>query len=151
MTTPSIVIAITAAALLGAASCQGAQVKDEAEDVKDAREDVQDAKQDVKEEQEDVKEQEIEFSADLKQRVADAEERYKKLELRSEQATAGAAGTAAASELDAAKQRAKTEMEDVRNATPTNVEQELDQLDEAMEAYEDTLDKYDDDAGDGAM
>lgn len=141
MSTTSTVIAICAAALLSStAGCKDSQVKGAAGDVQDAREDVRDAKQEVAEERQEVKEEKIEFSTELKKRVAEAEERYKKLDLRSSSVATPS------TDLTAIKQHVDAEIEDVRKATPTTVERELEELDAAMDKYEDALDKYDNDA-----
>lgn len=147
MTTPSIMFALTAAALLSTASCQNAQVKEEAKDVEEAQEDVKEAQEEVKKEEQKLEQEKAEFSEDLKQRVAKAEERYAALGLRADKLTAGATDTMAQKDIEAAKQKAMAEIEDVRNATPTTVEHELEELDEAMDKYDELLNKY----GEGGM
>jgi septal ring factor EnvC (AmiA/AmiB activator) len=138
-------------AIVGAASCQNARVKDEAEDVKDAREDVQDAHEDVSDAKEELREEShelekerIEFEADLQRRLATAEKRYAELGLRADKIKAGHADTTIATVIDAAKQRANAEIETLRMATPATVEQDLERLDDALDYYDDTLDKHED-------
>lgn len=137
MTKPSIAFAIAAAALLSTVACEDTQVKDEAEDVKGA-------KQDVKEEKGEVAEEKAEFSAELKQRIDDAEKRYTELEKRAPAIKATSAGAAAETEISKALATAKTRIEAVRKATATTIERDLEQLEDAMDSLDATLDKYDD-------